>query len=295
MLHANFSRCHFIITAVTWQNQQFGCAPSEDSDQPGHPPSLIRVFAVSMKKPWILTYPLSAQRRLIRLGGCPGWSESSQGAQSFCWFCHEAAHYNFWFWNTSGTSPDTFDVLVGGKEIGFGQIDALTDSSAIDRESAYDLPPPPARHSTFSSASSNTPKSVSYYYNEDNDFYDYPPQRRQDIPSSYSASSESSSVVSSAFSTDSEISPKAVKDYSPSKESKSNSDSLSKLEQIRKLLEDETDPVNILCSCLNIPNSVGALDEKLTSMIQPTESLKDASFPTIALGKPGKAARKWFA
>ena len=31
--------------AATWQNQQNGCAPSEDSDQPGHPPSLIRVFA----------------------------------------------------------------------------------------------------------------------------------------------------------------------------------------------------------------------------------------------------------
>ena len=27
-------------------------APSENSDQPGHPPSLIRVFAVSMKKAW---------------------------------------------------------------------------------------------------------------------------------------------------------------------------------------------------------------------------------------------------
>ena len=32
--------------AATWQNQQSDCAPSEDSDQPGHPPSLIRVFAV---------------------------------------------------------------------------------------------------------------------------------------------------------------------------------------------------------------------------------------------------------
>ena len=27
------------------------CAPSKDSDQPGHPPSLIRVFTVRMKKP----------------------------------------------------------------------------------------------------------------------------------------------------------------------------------------------------------------------------------------------------
>ena len=56
-------------------------APNEDSDQPGHPPSLIRVFAVRMKKGWILSYPLSAKWRLIRLGGCPGWSESSLGAQ----------------------------------------------------------------------------------------------------------------------------------------------------------------------------------------------------------------------
>ena len=30
-------------------------------------------------------------KTLIRLGGCPGWSESSLGAQPLCWFCHEAA------------------------------------------------------------------------------------------------------------------------------------------------------------------------------------------------------------
>ena len=53
-----------IKRATTWQNQQSDCAPSEDSDQPGHPPSLIRVFAVRMKKTWVLSYPLSAQRRL---------------------------------------------------------------------------------------------------------------------------------------------------------------------------------------------------------------------------------------
>ena len=39
------------------------CAPSEDSDQPGHLPSLIRVFAVCMKKAWVLSFPLSAQGR----------------------------------------------------------------------------------------------------------------------------------------------------------------------------------------------------------------------------------------
>ena len=40
------------------------CAPSEDSDQPQHPSSLIRVFPVHMKKAWVLNYPLNAQRRL---------------------------------------------------------------------------------------------------------------------------------------------------------------------------------------------------------------------------------------
>ena len=49
------------IWAATWQNQQNECAPSEDSDQHGHPSSLIRVFAVSM-------------------GIHPVWSESSLSA-----------------------------------------------------------------------------------------------------------------------------------------------------------------------------------------------------------------------
>ena len=43
-------------------------------------PSQIRLFAVRMKKVWVLNYQLSAHRRLIRLGKGPGWSESSLGA-----------------------------------------------------------------------------------------------------------------------------------------------------------------------------------------------------------------------
>ena len=53
-----------VIWAATWQNQQSDCTPSEDSDQVGHPPSLIRVFTVRMKKAWVHSYPLSAQWRL---------------------------------------------------------------------------------------------------------------------------------------------------------------------------------------------------------------------------------------
>ena len=66
---------HHWIWATTRQNQQSGCASSEDSDQTGHPPSLIRVFTVGMKKPWVLSYPLSAQRRL--------WSDWAD--LSLCW------------------------------------------------------------------------------------------------------------------------------------------------------------------------------------------------------------------
>ena len=32
------------------KTNKLACAPSEDKDQPGHPPSLIRVFAVHIKK-----------------------------------------------------------------------------------------------------------------------------------------------------------------------------------------------------------------------------------------------------
>ena len=51
------------------------CAPSEDSDQPGHPPSPIRVFAVRMKKAWVLSCLLSAQRRIVR-GSISGMSST---------------------------------------------------------------------------------------------------------------------------------------------------------------------------------------------------------------------------
>ena len=46
--------------AASWQNQQNDCVPSEDSDQPGHPASLIRVFTVRMKNAWVLSYPMRA-------------------------------------------------------------------------------------------------------------------------------------------------------------------------------------------------------------------------------------------
>ena len=65
--------------AATQRNQQSDCVPSENTDQPGHLPSLIRVFAVRMKEAWALSYPLSAQLRLRS-----DWADA-QADLSLCW------------------------------------------------------------------------------------------------------------------------------------------------------------------------------------------------------------------
>ena len=54
----------------------------------GHQPSLIRVFAVRSMG----SLGPKCAAKTSRLGGCPGCSESSLGAHSFCLFCHVAAH-----------------------------------------------------------------------------------------------------------------------------------------------------------------------------------------------------------
>ena len=69
--HRQTSFCYFTSLASkkgTYEpprdkTNKMACVPSEDSEQPEHPPSLFRVFAVRIKKAWVLSYPLSAQRR----------------------------------------------------------------------------------------------------------------------------------------------------------------------------------------------------------------------------------------
>ena len=79
------------IWAISWQNQQCGCAPSEDSDLPGHPPSLISLRCV-------LNWGAKEPRFLH--ADSEDWSDwvDSQADLSlrwahkpFCWFCHEKA------------------------------------------------------------------------------------------------------------------------------------------------------------------------------------------------------------
>ena len=79
-----YKTVHLSIWAATWQNQQNECAPIEDSDQPGHPPSLIRVFAVHSVGSWGPKVSSCGQRRL--------WSDwaNAQAELSLHW-----AHSHF--------------------------------------------------------------------------------------------------------------------------------------------------------------------------------------------------------
>ena len=95
--------------SAIYKSNKMACAPSEDSCKPGHPPSLIRVFAVRMKKAWILSYPLSAQRRI--------WSDwaDAQADRSlcwahmpFCWYCHALAQICFLYLLTAFPQPSWY-------------------------------------------------------------------------------------------------------------------------------------------------------------------------------------------
>ena len=68
------------------------CTPSEDSDQHGHSPSLIRVCAVRLKQNWVLRYYIErTAKTLIRLGDAQAGLSLRWAQRSFCWFCHQVA------------------------------------------------------------------------------------------------------------------------------------------------------------------------------------------------------------
>ena len=58
-------------------------------------------------------------KTLIRLGGCSGWSESSLGAYSFCWFCHVVAQMSLRSLDKSKQvyESDRSDDMFGHKQL----------------------------------------------------------------------------------------------------------------------------------------------------------------------------------
>ena len=94
------SKAALINSACAWQNKQNDLCTPRDSDQPGYPPSLIRVFAVHSMGSWGPHASSCAQQRL--------WSDwaNAQADLSlrcahmpFCWFCHAVAQMILvWSW-----------------------------------------------------------------------------------------------------------------------------------------------------------------------------------------------------
>ena len=67
------------------------CAPSEDSDQPGHPPSLIKSLRCALiRKLRTQAFFMQTAKTLIRPGAQADWSLRC-AHMPFCWFCHEVA------------------------------------------------------------------------------------------------------------------------------------------------------------------------------------------------------------
>ena len=57
----------------------------------------LGVFTVCMKKAWVLSYPLNAQRRLIDWADAQADHSLHWAHMPLCWFCHEAAHIPSWW------------------------------------------------------------------------------------------------------------------------------------------------------------------------------------------------------
>ena len=92
---------HDKTNKMTW-------APSEDSDQPGHPPGLIRAFTVHSKNSQGPKVSSCGQRRLWS-----DWVDAQANLslclahRSFCWFCHGQADIFFsiiWAWSCENVS-----------------------------------------------------------------------------------------------------------------------------------------------------------------------------------------------
>ena len=70
-----YFRLIIITWAVTWQNQQSDCVPSEDSDQPGHPPLSAWRKLWSLSTHWAHSEDSDQTGRMLRLI-CLHWAHT---------------------------------------------------------------------------------------------------------------------------------------------------------------------------------------------------------------------------
>ena len=128
------------IWAKTWKKKLLTYATSEDSDTPAHSHSLIRVFAVRMKKlcnfeyskkrlvsfrfesflsawetlhPWLFkSYPIKIMTRMLE---CAGWSESSLDVHDWRYVFSRGG--SFVFFDFCALFSNTYCILLRSKWI----------------------------------------------------------------------------------------------------------------------------------------------------------------------------------
>ena len=168
----------------------------------------------------------------------------------------------------SGAHRETFDVTLDNTDVAYNCVveevkplsDSLDDDLFFpDRVSIASVPSKSSLRSTGSARFSETSN-------------DDPPPPPPGGTFSCTANYVNINRTSSGRSTSS------ANSWEATASTRTSQASLSKLDQIQRLLKDETDPVNILCQSLNISNDIRELDERLTSMLQTTEALKQLSY-----------------
>ena len=100
--------CHFADLAVSRLIHitiHINTKPNKMTRAPSIHPAVWSVFPVCLATK-------KKAKPLIRLGRCPGWSESLLGHRAFCWFCRSPAHISSKWGKTSITMLVECPILV---------------------------------------------------------------------------------------------------------------------------------------------------------------------------------------
>ena len=123
---------------------------TEDSEQPGHPPSPISLPCPHEESLGPQLPIHRTVKTLIRQGRCPGWSESSSAHVPFCRICHALAHICFsviFLWWVADLYVDRAYVynleLQQNEAWGFARIKLFKPSNPPPPSSPHTHIPPP--------------------------------------------------------------------------------------------------------------------------------------------------------
>lgn len=167
------------------------------------------------------------------------------------------------------TEEETFTVMLDGIEIGYGEVEefARPNSYTFDGRCSF--------RSSASSSGVSSSRESGWSYDD--------PCTRQPPPAPHRQRSTGSNYVEMSR-TPPRISGISESSYASQSESiydvvsEATTEPASRLELLNRLLADVTDPIGILCHSLGVENDVMQLDDKLASLVQSTNVLKQLHY-----------------